>query len=205
MYLVGLTGGIAAGKSTVADCWQSLGAEVIDADELAREVVKPGSEGLASIQQLFGDGVLQDDGSLNRKALADIVFASPTARSTLESITHPLIQSLANDRIHNSSSDIVIYVIPLLVESKSDLKFDFVVTVEAPVSDQVHRMISSRNMSETDALSRIASQANPAERANAADRILSSNQSVQLLLKDATALWREIQKLAAEKEASNVG
>jgi dephospho-CoA kinase len=205
MYLVGLTGGIAAGKSTVADCWESLGAEVIDADELAREVVMPGSEGLKGIAHAFGGGILQEDGSLNRQALADIVFQSPEARSTLESITHPLIRRLASDRIKKPSAGIKVYVIPLLVESESDLDFDFVVTVEAPVSDQIQRMISSRSMSEKEALARISSQANPAERANVADRILSSNQSVQLLLNDAKQLWKEIQRLAAEKEAANVG
>lgn len=205
MYLVGLTGGIAAGKSTVAELWGSLGAEIIDADELAREVVKPGSVGLRAIAQTFGDGVIRDDGTLDRQALAEIVFASTESLRTLESITHPLIRELAHDRIKNSSAQIAVYVIPLLVESKSDLEFDFVVTVEAPVSDQVQRMISSRNMSEEDALSRISSQANPAERANVADRILSSNQSVQLLLNDAKLLWRDIQRLAVEKEAENVG
>lgn len=199
MFLIGLTGGIAAGKSSVADYWQSLGAEVIDADILAREVVEPGSVGLKQIEATFGTGVLNSDGSLNRAALADEVFSSSQKRSELESITHPLIKLAASKRLAETVSDIVVYVIPLLVESKSDLLFDFVVTVEAPETEQCERLISSRNMSMEDAMARIAAQARPADRANIADRILSSNQSMPLLLKDARALWFEIEKLASEK------
>lgn len=199
MFLIGLTGGIAAGKSTVADYWESLGAEVIDADVLAREVVEPGSVGLKQIVATFGTEVLNSDGSLNRAALADEVFSSPQKRSELESITHPLIKLAASKRLAESVSDIVVYVIPLLVESKSDLPFDFVVTVEAPETEQCERLISSRKMSMGDAMARIAAQARPADRANIADRILSSNQSMPLLLKDARALWFEIEKLASEK------
>lgn len=204
MFLVGLTGGIAAGKSTVAELWESLGAEVIDADELARRVVQPGSKGLSQIAENFGQSVLNSDGTLNRNELANLVFSDFALRKKLESITHPLIRDLARDLISGSKSDIVVYVIPLLVESRSDLDFDYIVTVEAPQSDQVKRMTENRGMSETEALARVNSQATPAERANAADRILSSNQSLALLLSDAKALFREIQRLANEKAQENV-
>lgn len=205
MFLVGLTGGIAAGKSTVAELWQTLGAEVVDADELAREVVSPGSEGLAKIVESFGQEVLKTDGSLNRAKLADLVFSTPDKRALLESITHPLIRSLAAKRIASAESEIVLYVIPLLVESKSELPFDFVVTVEAPQEEQINRMVKNRNMTEAQAAARVQSQATPAERANSADRILSSNQPLPLLLKDARMLFSEIQGLAAKKAAGSVG
>jgi dephospho-CoA kinase len=204
MFLVGLTGGIASGKSTVAEFWQSVGAEIIDADNLAREVVAPGTTGLAEIVETFGESMLAPDGSLDRQALASNVFHSVEARRNLEEITHPKIRDLAESRIESSSSEIIVYVIPLLVESKSQLPFDFVVTVEAPENDQVQRMTMNRDMSEVDARARIAAQATPAQRANISDRILNSNQSLALLLNDAKVLWREIELLAAKKAATNV-
>lgn len=204
MFLVGLTGGIASGKSSVAEYWESLGADVIDADLLAREVVEPGSAGLKQIIDEFGKSVLTTDGELNRQALAEIVFSNADSRKKLESITHPLIRKVALERIRSSGSKIVVYVIPLLVESQSDLPFDFTVTVEAPEKDQVQRMMESRGMTEIEAKSRIASQASPAERANISNRILSSNQPLKLLLKDAKILWNEIEKLSEAKEHSNV-
>lgn len=205
MFLVGLTGGIAAGKSTVADLWQELGAEIIDADELAREVVQPGSLGLTEIVKLFGSDILQADGALDRKALAGKVFGNIKNRKALESITHPLIRDLASKKIASSIFPVVVYAIPLLVESKSDLPFDYVVTVEAPASDQIERMIEHRGMSKVEAAQRIAAQATPAERANVSDRILSSNQSLKLLLKDARIAWNDIELAAAEKAEQSVG
>ena len=205
MFLVGLTGGIAAGKSTVAELWASLGAEVIDADELARSVVEPGSEGLGQIVETFGAKVLNPDGTLNRGELANLVFHDFALRKKLESITHPLIRDLAQGLINSSHADIVVYVIPLLVESKSNLDFDYVVTVEAPQPDQLKRMTDNRGMSEEEALARIKAQATPAERANVADRILSSNQSLALLLNDAQVLFKDIERMAIEKAEKNVG
>jgi dephospho-CoA kinase len=205
MFLVGLTGGIAAGKSTVAELWASLGAEVIDADDLARRVVEPGSDGLNQIIEIFGGQVLNSDGTLNRGELGKLIFRDFVLRKKLESITHPLIRDLAQGLINNSDADIVVYVIPLLVESKSDLQFDYVVTVEAPQPDQLKRMTENRGMSEEEALARIKAQATPAERANVADRILSSNQSLTLLLKDAKILFKDIEQLASEKAQKNVG
>lgn len=203
MYLVGLTGGIASGKSSVAELWQELGAEIIDADVLAREVVAKGSEGLAGVVKLFGERILDSEGNLNRKMLASLVFDDEKKRVQLESLIHPLIQNAAQSRIGSSKSSTVVYVVPLLVETKSRLPFDLVVTVEAPESEQVSRMISSRGMTETEALARIHAQATPAMRANHADRILNSNQALELLRKDAKSLWAEIVRLSAQKENSN--
>ncbi|MCX6485256.1 MAG: dephospho-CoA kinase, partial [Rhodoluna sp.] len=175
MFLVGLTGGIAAGKSSVADTWEQLGATIIDADDLAREVVEPGSAGLERVTEEFGSTVLSEDGTLNRKALAEVVFTDPPKRAALEALLHPLIRALALDKLEAAKTDIVVYVIPLLVETRSDLPFDYIVTVEAPEADQVMRMVERRSMSTQQALSRIQAQAKPAERAQIADRILSSN------------------------------
>ena len=193
MYLVGLTGGIASGKSTVASAWVELGGIEIDADQLAREVVEPGTPGLAAIHHEFGDSVITD-GALDRAALGAIVFSNTDKRKQLESIVHPLVKQLAEKRIDELPEDsIVIYNVPLLVEAAVDLDFNKVVTIEAPADKQIERLVSIRKMSREDAERRVASQASPVERAKAADVILNSNQDLHLLLKDARKLWQQIE------------
>jgi dephospho-CoA kinase len=199
MYLVGLTGGIASGKSTVANVWGALEATVIDADLLAREVVEPGTSGLAKLTAEFGPRILESDGSLNRKALADIVFEDPVQREKLEAIVHPLIQELSRVRISEATSEVVVYVIPLLVETQSVLPFDLVVTVEAPEHEQIRRMVEDRQMDTSGAVGRIRAQASPAMRAQFSDHILNSNQSIDLLKKDARKLFSEIEILASKR------
>lgn len=200
MFLIGLTGGIAAGKSTVADHWQSLGAVHLDADAIARQVVQPGTEGLAAIETQFGATVMNENGSLNREALAQIVFSDPTKRQSLEAITHPLVKAETKRQLDNQRPEaIVIYNVPLLVEAGVDLPFDRIVTVEAPVEEQVKRMVTYRKLTAEQALARIRNQATPAQRANAADFILSSNQDIGLLLKDAGKLWFQFEREATEK------
>lgn len=200
MYLVGLTGGIASGKSTVAALWSELGGVEIDADQLAREVVAPGTKGLASVAAEFGSAVIKED-ELDRALLGAIVFADETKRKKLEAIIHPLVKTLAKERIAElPEQSIVIYNVPLLVEASVDLEFDKVVTVEAPTEKQIERLVNFRNMSVADAAARVAAQATPVQRANAADVILNSNQELQLLLRDARKLWQQI-----EKEASDNG
>ncbi|CAB4610879.1 unannotated protein [freshwater metagenome] len=193
MYLVGLTGGIASGKSTVASAWVELGGIEIDADKLAREVVEPGTPGLAEIQREFGDSVISD-GALNRAALGAIVFSNTDKRKQLEAIVHPLVKQLAAKRIAELPDDsIVIYNVPLLVEAAVHLDFNKVVTVEAPAEKQIERLVSIRKMNRAEAEKRVASQASPVQRANAADVILNSNQDLHLLLKDARKLWQQIE------------
>lgn len=199
MFLVGLTGGIASGKSTVAQLWETLGATVIDADDLAREVVSPGSLGLTRVVSEFGSDLLLDDGSLDRKALATKVFSDPERRKKLESILHPLIRELSTRRISEATTPIVVYVIPLLVETNSKLPFDFIVTVEAPKEKQIERLVNFRKMSAMEAKNRVELQASSVERANAADRILNSNQEIGLLLSDARRLFHEIEALSTAK------
>jgi dephospho-CoA kinase len=199
MYLVGLTGGIASGKSTVASAWSELGGIEIDADQLAREVVEEGTPGLAQIKEAFGEQVISD-GKLNRSALGELVFSSDDKRKKLEAIIHPLVKDLARKKIAAVPAEsIVIYNVPLLVEAAVDLDFDKVVTVEAPIEKQIERLVSIRKMSPAQASQRIAAQATPAQRANAADVILNSNQDLQALLKDARRVWQQIEHEAAQR------
>jgi dephospho-CoA kinase len=206
MFLIGLTGGISAGKSTVADHWQYLGAVHLDADAIARQVVAAGTPGLASVAEAFGPAVLTDDGSLDRAALAKLVFDNPELRQRLESIVHPLVQAETRRLLEHQPEDaLVVYNVPLLVEANVSLPFDRIVTVEAPVDEQIKRMMAIRGMTLEEAQSRIRNQASPAQRANAAEFILSSNQSLELLLKDAGKLWLQFEREAEAKRRSNTG
>ena len=203
MYLVGLTGGIAAGKSTVAKRWVELGAIEIDADVLAREVVEPGSPGFKRIIETFGEDLIAEDGSLDRAKLSALVFSTPDALDRLNGIIHPLVKSRSRELIANAPADsIVVYNVPLLVEASVDHPFDFIVTVEAPEAKQIERMVNHRGMTADAALARIRAQATPIQRANVADRVLNSNQSLELLLKDADSLFREIEAQAAKKASA---
>ena len=203
MYLVGLTGGIAAGKSTVAKRWAEQGGIEIDADLLAREVVEAGSQGAAEIREAFGAEVFLEDGNLDRARLGAIVFADPEKRKALEAIIHPLVKARAQELVAAlPENSIAIYNVPLLVEASVDLPFDIVVTVEAPAKEQIERLKKHRGMPEAEAAKRVESQASPAQRANAADVILNSNQDLNLLLKDADSLWLRIQREAFEKHSA---
>jgi len=200
VYLVGLTGGIAAGKTAVAARWVELGAIEIDADVLAREAVAVGTDGLSKVAETFGSSVILPDGSLDRAALAAVVFTDPKKREQLEAIVHPRVRQLAAERLSVLPPDsIVVYTVPLLVEADVTLPFDKVVTVEAPERVRIERLIETRGLSEAEARARIKNQASAAERANRSDVILNSNQSLQLLLKDAETLWKQIVREASEK------
>jgi dephospho-CoA kinase len=200
VYLVGLTGGIAAGKTSVARRWVELGGHEIDADVLARRALEAGSPGLEKVAKVFGSEMLDPEGELNRKKLAELVFNDEDKRKQLEAIVHPIVRSLAFEALaHLPEGAIAIYTVPLLVEASVDLPFDFVVTVEAPVEKQLERMVKSRGMTQGEAIARIKVQASAADRANRADVILSSNQSLGRLIDDAEALWVEIERRAARK------
>ena len=194
MFLIGLTGGIAAGKTTVAAHWVSLGGIEIDADKLAREVVEPGTKGVDQIRQVFGESVFSSDSSLDRQKLGEIIFNDPQKRLTLEGIIHPLVRQRASELLAElPENTMVIYTVPLLVEANVSLPFDVIVSVEAPEADRVRRLVSSRGMSTDQAMARIKSQASAIERAAVADYILNSNQPLPSLLSDATALWNKFQ------------
>ena len=201
MFLIGLTGGIASGKSTVAKRWVEHGATEIDADLLAREVVAPGSIGLEQLMQTFGSEILNTDGTLDRAKLGALVFGDETKRLALNAIIHPLVRERAREILDSLPSDaIAVYNVPLLVEAKVDHDFDFIVTVEAPADEQIKRMQKHRGLTAADAAARIAAQAKPIERAAVADVILNSNQDINLLLRDADQLWREIEQKAEAKK-----
>jgi dephospho-CoA kinase len=188
--LIALTGGIGSGKSTVAAEWVSLGATEVDADVLAREVVEPGTEGLAQVAKEFGSEVINPDGTLNRAALAGKAFASEEARKKLERILHPLIQGLAAEKI-SQISGVVVYTIPLLAETRSPLKFDKVVTISCPEDVRVKRLIA-RGLSDDDARRRIAAQASDAEREQKADIVISSDCDKGALIERARRVYRDL-------------
>lgn len=189
MFLIGLTGGIAAGKSAVAEHWVKLGAIEIDADLLAREVVAKETPGAKQVEEAFGSDFFVN-GELDRKKLGQLVFANPEKLNQLEAIVHPLVKQRARELIAAvQDTAIVIYTVPLLVEAQVELPFDAVVTIEAPEDERVKRLVKNRGMTEAEAVSRIRAQATPLERATRADHILSSNQSLALLLHDAEVLF----------------
>jgi len=199
MFLVGVTGGIASGKSTVADMLGKFENEIIDADQIAREVVLPGSDGLSKVVAEFGPQILEEDGSLSRAELAKLVFEDPEKRLTLEGILHPLIKSRTLERISLSKSEIVIYIVPLLVEAKVDYPFDFVVSIEAGTDNQIRRLIENRGMSFEDATARIAAQASEAERVARADIRIDGSLNLIDLEEAVSKLWSQVQVLAAKK------
>jgi dephospho-CoA kinase len=199
MFLVGLTGGIASGKSTVAAMLSKYDNEIIDADEIAREVVLPGTVGLSKVVAEFGPQILEEDGSLSRAELAKLVFEDPEKRLTLEGILHPLIRARTLERISQSKCDIVIYIVPLLVEAKVDYPFDLVGTIEAGSENQIQRLVENRGMSTEDATARIAAQATEAERVARADVRIDGALSLADLETEVSKLWNQIQALAEAK------
>lgn len=201
MYLVGLTGGIAAGKSTVAKRLVELGAIEVDADLLAKEAVAAGSDGLKAIVAQWGESILGSDGELDRAAMAKIIFDDPKQRDLLEDIVHPAVAARSREMILSAGEDsIVIYNVPLLVEANVQLPFDLIVTVEAPQESQVDRMMKYRGMTRDEAVARVRAQATPAQRAARADVILNSNQSFGRLMDDTDGLWNTL-TVAANKKA----
>lgn len=198
MLIVALTGGIASGKSTVSRRLAELGAVIVDADALAREVVEPGTPGLQAIRERFGSGVIRDDGSLDRPALGAIVFGDAAARADLNGITHPSVWRAALDRFAAAETAdpdaIVVYDVPLLVEASEGrpLRFDQVVVVEADHDERVRRLVADRGMSEQDALSRIDAQTDDESRRAIADVVLDNNGSAQHLLDQVDALWGDL-------------
>lgn len=188
--LIGLTGGIGSGKTTVAQRLVELGATEIDADLLAREVVAPGSDGLAAVAAQFGADLILPDGSLDRALLAERAFADSSSRLELEAILHPLIQQLSRERIA-SATGVVVYTIPLLVESGSKLPFDKVLAVSAPEAVRVARLITSRDMTLEQARARIAAQATDAQREAIADFVINSDCSMAELRARVDAIYAE--------------
>lgn len=187
--LIALTGGIAAGKSTVAAIWAHMGAEIIDADDIARQVVEPNTVGHQAIVEKFGTAVLSSSGEINRSALGKIIFQDAQARRELEGILHPLIRAAALTRIAQANSHHVVYAIPLLVESRDSYEFDRICTISAPAEVRAQRLVEHRGLSLADARARIEAQASDAEREALADVVIDSNCSLTELEQRARLAW----------------
>jgi dephospho-CoA kinase len=195
MYLIGLTGGIASGKSVVAQRLASHGAVVVDADVLARRVVEPGTPGLARIAEEFGPDVINPDGTLNRAALGAIIFPDAERRAALNAITHPEILKLGNQLFEAARAAdphaVGVYDVPLLVEAAHHRprKYDLVVVVHADAETRLRRMVELRGMTRQEATHRLNSQASDTERLAIADVVIDSNGTLERTLEQADELW----------------
>jgi dephospho-CoA kinase len=189
---IGLSGGIGAGKSTVSSTFSELGGIVVDGDVISREVVEPGTDGLAKLVDAFGERILSDDGSLNRPALAAIAFSDEEKRQMLNGIVHPLVAERRSELIAAAGDDAVIVEdIPLLVESAMAPMFPLVIIVNADEDLRVKRLIEHRGFSEQDARARIAAQATEEQRRAVADVWLDNTGSTGELVEQARALWHQ--------------
>lgn len=192
MLRIGLTGGIAAGKSTISERLGVLGATIVDADELAREAVAPGSDGLAAIRDRFGPDILTPDGTLDRPALGGLVFGDDEARAALNAIVHPAVRDLYAARLAEMPVDrIVVHDVPLLVENDMSADYHLVINVDAPVHERIRRMRAERGMSDGDAAARIAAQAGEHERRLAADVWLRNEGDKGEVLEGVGQLWHD--------------
>lgn len=200
MLLVGLTGGLGAGKSTVGRMLAEHGAVVVDADDLARRALAPGTRGFKQACDLFGDEVLTEDGELDRAAIAEIVFADDDKRRALESITHPEVFHLLAQEVerHQGSDDIVVFDAPLIIETGFDEACDVVVVVTAPLEAQVARAARDRGMTEAEARARIATQISPARREAAADVIIRNDGDLGSLRRQVDELWADLRARAGK-------
>jgi dephospho-CoA kinase len=205
MYLIGLTGGIASGKSTVGARFVELGAVLVDADVLAREVVEPGTPGLAEIERVFGSSVISADGSLNRRALGAIIFSDAGKREQLNAITHPAIWKRAIELFTAAQADdpevVIVYDVPLLAEAAAGrpMDFDLIVVVQADLETRIGRMVELRGMSRAEAEGRLRAQASDAERLRFADIVIDSNGTLEHTVEQVDAVWTSLAERTAQR------
>ena len=191
MLVVGLTGGIGAGKSTVAELFARLGALVIDADQLARMAIERGSDGFADVMLRFGDEIIVN-GDIDRKKLAEIVFSDQQARKDLEAIIHPRVQALFAEAVSDlDHDDILIYEIPLLVETGAAEKFDYIVTVESDIQLRTERLLK-KGLYISQIEKRMASQATEEARTAVADSVIRNDGDEDSLLRQVENLWESV-------------
>ncbi len=192
MVRIGLTGGIASGKTLVSDQLGAAGALIIDSDLLARRVVEPGSTGLREVVERFGDQVLHPDGSLDRAHLGEMVFADAGARADLNAIVHPRVRAEAY-RIEQAAprDAVVVHVIPLLVETGQQDKFDSVVVVDVPEDLQLRRLMERNGLTRDQAEARVAAQAPRSERLAAADWVIDNSGTPEQTRRRVEELWHE--------------
>jgi dephospho-CoA kinase len=201
MLLVGVTGGLGAGKSTVARMLAERGAVVVDADELARRALEPGTRGYKQACDLFGDEVLTPSGSLDREAIAARVFADEDKRRALESIVHPEVFRLLAETVeaYRGTSEVVVFDAPLIVETGFHEACDVVVVVTAPEEERVKRVARARSMAEDDARARIAAQIRPEQREAVADVIVPNDGDPAALESRVDELWGDLSRQARER------
>ncbi|CAM5341438.1 dephospho-CoA kinase [Streptomyces viridochromogenes] len=197
MLKVGLTGGIGAGKSEVSRLLVEHGAVLIDADRIAREVVAPGTPGLAAVVEAFGEDVLAADGSLDRPKLGSIVFADPERLAVLNSIVHPLVGARSRELEEAAAADaVVVHDVPLLTENGLAPLYDLVIVVDAGPATQLDRLIRLRGMTEEDARARMAAQATREQRRAIADIVIDNDVPLEELRRRVKDVWEELVRRA---------
>jgi dephospho-CoA kinase len=194
MLLVGLTGGIGTGKSTVARMLEKRGAVVFDADVLARQAVAPGTPGFDQVVERFGPNVLAPGGGLDREALASIVFSDPAARRDLEGIVHPEVRRMFAEGCeeYRDSDRVVVFSAPLLVETGMHTAFDLLIVVSAPVATQIERLMRGRGMAERNVQARIAAQLPLEAKAEVADILVDNEGTLEDLERRVELVWRDL-------------
>ncbi|MER8102998.1 dephospho-CoA kinase [Kitasatospora sp. NPDC094016] len=198
MLKIGLTGGIGAGKSEVSRLFAAHGAVIVDSDVIAREVVAPGTDGLAAVAAEFGPQVLREDGALDRPALGAIVFADPARLQALNAIVHPLVRARSAELEAAAAPDaVVVHDVPLLAENGLAPLYDLVVVVDAADDVRVERLVRLRGMAEDEALARMAAQASRADRLAIADVVIDNGGPLEALAARVDEVWAELVKRAA--------
>lgn len=196
MTTIALTGGIASGKTTISNRLRELGAFIIDADEVAREIVQPGTPTLRAIVERFGEGVLEADGTLNRKALAEIVFNDDDALAALNDITHPEIRRVTNERIDRIRAEepdtIFVHDIPLLAENRSNFDYDEIWVADAPASVRLERLMETRAMSREESQARIDAQVSDEQRRVIADVVIDTTRPLAETLDQVDELYARL-------------
>ncbi|MEU3659048.1 dephospho-CoA kinase [Streptomyces sp. NPDC032940] len=197
MLTVGLTGGIGAGKSEVSRLLVECGAVLVDADRIAREVVEPGTPGLAAVVEAFGEEVLADDGGLDRPRLGAIVFADPAKLAALNAIVHPLVGARSRELEQAAAEDaVVVHDVPLLTENGLAPLYDVVIVVDADPATQLDRLVRLRGMTEQDARARMAAQATREQRREIADVVIDNDVPLEELRQRVKDVWAELARRA---------
>ena len=195
--VVGLTGGIGSGKSAAAEEFERLGATVVDTDAIARELTEPGGSAMPHIKALFGDSFVAPSGAMDRKAMRARVFSDPAARQALEALLHPMIRAEAERRIGHAAGPYVVYVVPLLVESKEPRRrADRILVVDVPEEVQVARVAARSGLPEAEVRGIMAAQASRAERRAAADDVIDNGGTLDTLREQVRALHARYVKMS---------
>ncbi len=196
MLLVGLTGGIGSGKTTIARMLAARGAVVVDADQLARRALDPGHPGYDRVVETFGDEILDASGLIDRTRVAEAVFADEARRRALESIVHPEVFRLLAEEVERrrDTDDVIVFDAPLIIETRFDEACDVVVVVAAPPERQVERVVRDRGMSEAEARARIAAQISPEQREARADVVLANDGDLASLERQVETLWERVRR-----------